>query len=39
MVRVRGAADLISTWVLVADPDGEPVCTAVATFFHSRPAS
>ena len=35
-VRVRGEADLISTSVAVATIDGDPVCTAVATFFHSR---
>lgn len=38
-VRVRGEADLISTSVAVATTAGDPVCTAVATFFHSREAA
>jgi len=38
-VRVRGAADIISSSVRVVDGDGELVCLADATFFHSREAS
>ncbi len=35
-VRVRGAADIISASVEVTTVDGDPVCTAQATFFHTR---
>lgn len=35
-VRPRGAAELISTSVVVATEAGEPVCIAAATFLHSR---
>ena len=38
-VRVRGTADIISSSVLVQTLDGERVCTADATFFHSREAT
>ncbi len=38
-VRVRGAADFISSSVRVEDDRGDLVCTASATFFHSRPAT
>ncbi|MBA8793043.1 acyl dehydratase [Friedmanniella endophytica] len=34
-VRVRGSADIISASLEVTAGD-EPVCTAAATFFHSR---
>jgi len=37
-VRTRGPADIISSSVLVATEDGEPVGTASATFYHSREA-
>jgi acyl dehydratase len=37
-VRVRGTADIISSSVLVQTLEGERVCTADATFFHSREA-
>lgn len=35
-VRVRGAADIISSSVRVIDAAGELVCLASATFWHSR---
>jgi hypothetical protein len=35
-VRTRGAADIITSSVDVQTIEGEPVCTAVATFFHSH---
>jgi acyl dehydratase len=35
-VRTRGTADIISSTVAVATEDGEAVCTAAATFFHSH---
>ena len=35
-VRVRGAVEIISASVEVDTVDGEPVCTAQATFLHSR---
>ena len=35
-VRVRGQADIIGSSVLVETTDGELICTASATFFHSR---
>jgi len=38
-VRTRGAADIISSSVRVEDQAGELVCTAAATFFHSREAA
>lgn len=38
-VRTRGAADIISSSVLIATEAGEPVCTASATFYHSREAA
>ncbi len=38
-VRTRGAADIISSSVRVEDQAGELVCTATATFFHSREAA
>lgn len=37
-VRVRGRSEIISTSVLVATAAGEEICTAGATFFHSRAA-
>lgn len=38
-VRVRAATDIISFSVVVATVTGETVCTADATFFHSREAA
>lgn len=38
-VRPRGSTELISTSVLVATEAGEAVCTAAATFLHSREGS
>lgn len=38
-VRTRGAADIISSSVRLEDQAGELVCTATATFFHSREAA
>ena len=38
-VRNRGPADIISFTVEVRTVDGEVVCTAGATFFHSREAA
>jgi acyl dehydratase len=38
-VRVRGAADIISSSVRVTDEGGELVCLASSTFFHSREAT
>ena len=38
-VRARGGAEFISASVEVATVDGEPVCTAAATFVHNREAS
>jgi acyl dehydratase len=35
-VRIRGTADIISSSVRVTDADGELVCLASATFFHSH---
>ncbi len=35
-VRARGAVEIISASVEVTTVDGEPVCTAQATFLHSR---
>ena len=35
-VRVRGSADIIGSTVRVETVDGELVCTASATFFHSH---
>ena len=35
-VRVRGAADIISSSVLIETVAGEEVCRARATFFHSH---
>ena len=35
-VRVRGAADFISSSVRVTDQDGDLVCVASATFVHSH---
>jgi acyl-coenzyme A thioesterase PaaI-like protein len=37
-VRVRGAAEIISSAVDVRDDSGELTCTAVATFVHTREA-
>lgn len=37
-VRIRGAADIISSSVRVLDQAGELVCLASATFFHTRAA-
>ena len=37
-VRVRDTADIIAASVAVRTVAGEPVCTATATFFHSREA-
>lgn len=36
-VRVRDSADIIGSSVRVETMSGELVCTASATFFHSRP--
>jgi|SRR5215211_3541538 len=38
-VRVRSGSELISATVDIASRDGEPVCTAQATFAHSRKAA
>jgi acyl dehydratase len=38
-VRVRSGSELISTTVDVASRDGEPICTAQATFAHARAAA
>jgi acyl dehydratase len=38
-VRTRGAADIISASVAVRTEADELVCTATATFFHSREAA
>jgi acyl dehydratase len=38
-VRVRGAAEIISSAVDVHDQTGELTCTAAATFVHSREAA
>lgn len=38
-VRTRGAADIISSSVLIATEAGAQVCTASATFYHSREAT
>ena len=35
-VRSRGAADIVSSSVRIDTVQGEPVCVAAATFFHSR---
>jgi acyl dehydratase len=37
-VRVRASSEIISTSVLVATTTDEEICTATATFFHSRVA-
>ena len=37
-VRSRGAADIVSSSVRIDTVQGEPVCMAEATFFHSREA-
>jgi hypothetical protein len=37
-VRVRSGSELISTTVDIASRDGEPICTAQATFAHARGA-
>ena len=35
-VRVRGSSEIISASVAITDLSGETVCTATATFVHSR---
>lgn len=35
-VRVRSGSELISATVDMASRDGEPICTAQATFAHAR---
>ena len=37
-VRNRGSVVRMSTAAEIVDQSGEPVCTAVATLFHSRPS-
>jgi hypothetical protein len=37
-VRVRAGSELISTTVDMADHDGDPICSAQATFYHVREA-
>lgn len=37
-VRTRGTADIISSSVLIETVDGEEICRAEATFFHSHEA-
>ncbi len=37
-VRNRGAVDILTTSADISDADGELVCTAVGTLFHSHPA-
>jgi acyl dehydratase len=38
-VRVRAGSEIITTSVLVTTTTGEEICTAEATFFHSRDAA
>jgi acyl dehydratase len=38
-VRIRGAAEIISSTVDVRDLNGELTCTAAATFVHTREAA
>jgi acyl dehydratase len=38
-VRARGEVDIITSSVAVATEDGEPVCTAASTFYHSHEAA
>jgi acyl dehydratase len=38
-VRVRSGSELISATVDIASRDGEPICTAQATFAHAREAA
>ena len=35
-VRVRGSAEIISSSVAITDLTGETICTATATFVHTR---
>lgn len=37
-VRVRAGSEIISCSALVQTTDGEQICTAASTFFHSRQA-
>ena len=37
-VRNRGGVDILTTSTDISDADGELVCTAVGTLFHSHPA-
>lgn len=38
-VRVRAGSEIISSSVLVRTTDGDEICTASSTFFHSRGAA
>ena len=38
-VRRRGNADIVSGSALISAGDNDPICTASATFFHSREAA
>jgi N-terminal half of MaoC dehydratase len=38
-VRVRAGSELITSTVEIAGPDGEPICSAQATFHHVREAA
>jgi hypothetical protein len=38
-VRMRAGSELVSATVDMAAPDGEPICTAHATFAHVREAA
>ena len=35
-VRIRAGSELVSATVDMSDRDGEPICTAQATFYHAR---
>lgn len=35
-VRIRPGSELVSATVDISDRDAEPICTAQATFFHTR---
>jgi hypothetical protein len=38
-VRVRGEVDIIGVTVQVSSVDGEPVCSAASTFYHTHAAA
>ncbi len=35
-VRARGGVDVVTSSVVVAAEDGDPICTATSTFYHTR---